>query len=908
MKKNFFKKLSFVLALAMIVSVLAPAAGVFAADELELNKSERTLLLGQEGKDDYNFNIVGTKGKGWKYEWSSSDEDVATVASNGVTTAVGVGTADITVDITDKKGEDVASLTAKVTVKNNIKEITEIYMQTKDAPALDKLLANTEYDFGRKFETYGGLTTTTSKTYWTVSSDNATIDKNGVFKATEAGTYTITAYAFQSWAKCDDWKALNDPAATLNVLATKSIDVTVVPSVVKTQQIDLDSFKVVFDTDMSKSDFAANAVLYQVLNDKDITTGAEKVKEVKYDTTGKEVTFDILAEFNANATYKLVSGDFVASFKAADPSIDNVKTIEFNDFNVDVNSATGTSMLSAIKGVNADGVAIKSGADLFAAGTLSFEFKGDLTKGFISGTDCYIYTLGYSTTVVASFSNWVWDDAEKKYVEVKATDTATATGIETDTNLTPDTLSFAINSAETENTTYDITKLAYGNTFSVPAGDPEFYIHYRYKTNDDPDNFKYDTTVPAGYTFKTDNPDKLLVFGNTMVPVATGNAYVLVLNADGKTVTAFTVTVTPARTFVGATADVTAVQLGNSTDPDAAETKTITITGTDSLQDVVDPTITAVEVINAPAGVDKTAVKDLFVQADSIDDSAADKSTLKVYGSKTTDTPEAIPSGAYTLLVTVSASSQGVTFTDTKQVRLSVMVLDASDTTVTRWAPELSVYSIDRKDIIYATAGVDPKVTAGVYGYNAKGARVKKAPETDYEIALSYNGNAFTKNVNANDFLVGEDGTGTWDIYAIGVYTVAFKAIDNNSETPGCQNVFNKADGMIIGYKQLEVKDTTTTACNIKASSVDATTVSDIAGAVLAAFEFKIDNTTINTGTGTFTYYTSDGQHAVAGSDGSGPVTAGSTLYIDRITYEIAQGGSTTYVYTINVKKTIAVK
>ena len=67
MKKNFFKKLSFVMALAMIISVVAPAAGAFAATTLKLNATSKTLFLGEN--DAYNFNVIG-KSTGATESWT----------------------------------------------------------------------------------------------------------------------------------------------------------------------------------------------------------------------------------------------------------------------------------------------------------------------------------------------------------------------------------------------------------------------------------------------------------------------------------------------------------------------------------------------------------------------------------------------------------------------------------------------------------------------------------------------------------------------------------------------------------------------------------------------------------------------------------------------------------------------
>ena len=98
MKTKFFKKLSFVLAVAMVLSVFAPAAGAFAAGEPKLNSTKKYLhLSGKPGSNEFNFNIKN-KVKGWKYFWESADEAVAEVnEKNGVVIATGVGKTKLTV-------------------------------------------------------------------------------------------------------------------------------------------------------------------------------------------------------------------------------------------------------------------------------------------------------------------------------------------------------------------------------------------------------------------------------------------------------------------------------------------------------------------------------------------------------------------------------------------------------------------------------------------------------------------------------------------------------------------------------------------------------------------------------------------------------------------------------------------
>jgi hypothetical protein len=301
MKKSFFKKLSFVMAAAMTMSLVAPAAGAFAATAPKLNSAKKYLYLDVEDKNDYNFNITTTKGKGWNYVWESSDEDVAVVdESNGVTTATGVGTAKVTVFITDKDGEEVGDASATVIVKDNIASL-----KVSNLPADNKVAVGKENDFGRTFTTVSGSTTKTSAiTRWSVEPAGATISDSGLFVATKAGEYTITARAFQSKEKYTNWLA----DKTLDyVLASDTYKVTVPVGIVGATQINKTKFTVEFDSDVSATLTKDNAYVYQVINGKQVSTGTEKIKSVAFD--GNKATVELYGNIIPKTVYNFVYGD-----------------------------------------------------------------------------------------------------------------------------------------------------------------------------------------------------------------------------------------------------------------------------------------------------------------------------------------------------------------------------------------------------------------------------------------------------------------------------------------------------------------------------------------------------------------------------------------------------------------------
>lgn len=192
--KNFFKKLALVLALAMVVTVVAPAAASKSeAASVAISKKEAKVSIGKS----YNFNVKN-KVAGSKYAWSSSDESVATVKSNGVAKGLKVGEATISCKITlpNKKTTTVKGTlvvcpdATKVTINNEVAKLT----------------VGQSHDFNRDIEPAN----TVNKTYWTVKLDGkvvadtksgvgaAIMSDKGVFTPAVAGTYYITAQASRS--------------------------------------------------------------------------------------------------------------------------------------------------------------------------------------------------------------------------------------------------------------------------------------------------------------------------------------------------------------------------------------------------------------------------------------------------------------------------------------------------------------------------------------------------------------------------------------------------------------------------------------------------------------------------------------------------------------------------------------
>ncbi len=161
MMKSFFKKLAFVMALAMVVSMAAPAGSVFAATTgiaVQDTKDIRTEFE-MKVEDTVDFCFWGAP-KDWKttFKWESSDESVATVDQTGYVTAVAPGTADITITA----GADKSYVeTVKITVKGD--KTFEVKQETENSVKLtftDKSFATTDITVEKIIKTTTGEETT----------------------------------------------------------------------------------------------------------------------------------------------------------------------------------------------------------------------------------------------------------------------------------------------------------------------------------------------------------------------------------------------------------------------------------------------------------------------------------------------------------------------------------------------------------------------------------------------------------------------------------------------------------------------------------------------------------------------------------------------------------------------------
>ncbi len=190
--KSFFKKLAFVMALAMVVSLAAPAAqSAFAATEFtyaEQESGKKVTSLSMKVGETVDLKFIGVKDyKNYTLEWVSSNPAVATVDKNGVITAVTDGVTEVTLKVGD--GTVYTSTPVRVGVGN----VMNVVLGTSK----DNTFAEYTLNLGETVDlNFYGVTDWAAGKYactWTsTNTEVATVDKMGVVTPVAAGTTEVS--------------------------------------------------------------------------------------------------------------------------------------------------------------------------------------------------------------------------------------------------------------------------------------------------------------------------------------------------------------------------------------------------------------------------------------------------------------------------------------------------------------------------------------------------------------------------------------------------------------------------------------------------------------------------------------------------------------------------------------------
>lgn len=354
---KFFKKLAFTTAFAMVVTTVAPAAPAFAAKSPTLNAKSKTLLLGSEERNDFDFNL-NNKVSGSKYKWTTSNAKVATVKSNGYVTAVGNGKAVISLKITLPTGKT-TTLKANVTVKTNATSAV-----VTNVPETSIKVGET-WNLNRSYTSEAGKTTDVTR--FVITSENAadaTINaETGHFTATKPGVYTVKVIFAQSAAKFAE-----------GTYTAVSEDVTVnVAGITKLTQANKNTLNVEFGAPVEASDISVfrpvstskvNELIKKVtLSDDKKSAKVELYLDLAKDTTygvelkGSNALTVVGADVNkitSKSTVEIITNEVVVKADGSATKIDvklyNEDGVELNDSllsYVELSSDSNTSYLNA---------------------------------------------------------------------------------------------------------------------------------------------------------------------------------------------------------------------------------------------------------------------------------------------------------------------------------------------------------------------------------------------------------------------------------------------------------------------------------------------------------------------------------------------------------------------------------
>lgn len=399
--KSFFKKLAFVMALAMVVSLAAPAAkSAFAATEFTYAEQEtgvKVTTLNMKAGDKVDLKFVGVNDyKNYTLEWVSSDPTVATVDNKGIVTAI-ADKGQTTVELKVGDGTVYTSTPVKVVVG----EVMNVVLGT----AKDNTFAELTLELGKTVDlNFYGVTDWAAGKYeciWTSTDDKvATVDKNGVVTPVATGTAQISVAIVDKATGV----ALNVVPVTVTVPEEKaSYTVTQVSDTVA---------KLTFSKDVTVT--AADISLVRVY-DGDIEV-AWPIEEVKVD--GSVVTIKPYVAFTDGDKYIVRVG-------AEDEGTAFTTTIGVVDQVVVSYKSMDKSGKAYTNGEDGEEILVYLSAKLYSNGV-------DVTN--VYGTEDVVYTLltenenvmideyagemsfylpGIAATVVATYTYYDADDNEQ---------------------------------------------------------------------------------------------------------------------------------------------------------------------------------------------------------------------------------------------------------------------------------------------------------------------------------------------------------------------------------------------------------------------------------------------------------------------------------------------------------------
>lgn len=369
--------------------------------------------------------------------WSSSDSQVAQVSDAGVVTAIGLGTASITVTAADGNKTAVCAIT--------------VVNQTIPATAITLAPNSAAIQVGGDALTLVATITPANSTdsiAWSTSSDTVATVSSGVVSAVGNGTATITATIGTLTATCD--VTVTTPAATISVTETASIAAEGgTAQLTATVGPDTASDKTVtWSTSDATIATVSNTGLVTAVNSGTvtITASATGLNGAISDTCTVTITIPVASVSVSPATLALTGVDSTGTVAATVlPATAANKTVTYSssDANVaTVNASTGlvtakASGTATITATTADGAKTATCAVTVTIPVTSINVTPATATLTVGGTTTLTAEVLPATATTKTYA-WSTSDANVASVSAAGVVTAVAAGSATITATTTD--------------------------------------------------------------------------------------------------------------------------------------------------------------------------------------------------------------------------------------------------------------------------------------------------------------------------------------------------------------------------------------------------------------------------------------------------------------------------------------
>ncbi len=373
---------------------------------VSLNKSELTLLPGDTETLSATVNPENAGNK--NISWSSNNTSVATVDAAGKVTAMGVGTAIITVTTED------GGKTAECTVAVNPIAVTSVTLSQSS-------LSLTKGSTSTLTATVAPTNATDKTVTWSSNNTNvATVDANGKVTAVSGGSATITASAGGKSATCSvtvtvpvTGVSLNKTSTSITIGSTETLTATVTPSDATNKSVTWSSSDTNIAT-VSNGTVTAKAVGTATITVKTVdgnktATCAVTVNPIA--VTGITLNKTSLTFSSLNSTQQLTA--------TVTPENATNKTVTWESSNTSVATVSSTGVVTS-KGSGTATITASAGGK---SATCSVTVTVPVTGVSLNKTSTSI-TIGSTETLTATVTP---SDATNKSVTWSSSDTNIAT-------------------------------------------------------------------------------------------------------------------------------------------------------------------------------------------------------------------------------------------------------------------------------------------------------------------------------------------------------------------------------------------------------------------------------------------------------------------------------------------------